>query len=298
MASVRGLIINLPEQQARRERLLAQLDQLGQRPSYELLEAERGAEDARERRGLGPGEDGIWRSVLKALRCDLGAAEYLHLLEDDAVLSSAFFRWLEALPVDPPEVTILFTDMYAGPSIYSNLLAVKRQALQSQQLVWLSGSAYSGCLSSWLIHRSHVDQVRRELEDYYQQAEQRIPIDNYLRRLFQQGTLKAGISMPFLTSIDLPAQRNSSIQVGESARVHATRLFGSILRRRLSVLQSPQDLEGLAELIDALMSPEQLNQWLETTTKLAKEMDLFRYRLDPRLLGEPGNPQVADQAEA
>lgn len=291
MASVRGLIINLPEQQARRERLLSQLELLGQSASYQLLEAERGSEDPQQRRGLHRGEDGLWRSVLKALSSEMQAAEYLHLLEDDALLSAPFFRWLESLPADPPPAMLLFTDMYVGPANYRNLLALMRQALASKTLGWLPGTAYSGCTSSWLIHRAHLPQVRQELESHYHGAEQRIPIDNYLRRLIQNGSLSAMVALPFLTSIDLSSQRSSSIQDGENAKVLATRLFGTLLRRRLSVLRSATDLETLGPLMGELMHADQLNQWLAATVALADDMGVFRYRLDRRLLDEPGNPQ-------
>lgn len=296
MASVRGLIINLPEQQARRERSLAQLQQLGQAASYALLEAERGCDDPLERRGLSRGEDGLWRSVLKALSSDLRDAEYLHLLEDDAQLSPQFFPWLASVPADPPPVMLVFTDMYVGPMNYGDLLNLMRQALASQRFGWLSGDAYSGCTSSWLIHRSHLPGVRQALESYYHGAQQRIPIDNYLRRLIQEGTLTARVSLPFLTSIDLASQRGSTIQAEEAPRVLATRLFEALLRRRLSLLQSAEDLEPLGGLIGELMTGDQINQWLAGTAKFGTNIQMYRYRLDPRLLDEPDNPQRQEAA--
>jgi hypothetical protein len=95
MASVSGYIINLPEAVERRERLERHLHQLGIASHYTWFEAQRGADESNARRGLSPGEDGLWRSVLHLLeRAELGSADYPHIVEDDVELSRQFWQWL------------------------------------------------------------------------------------------------------------------------------------------------------------------------------------------------------------
>jgi hypothetical protein len=294
MASVSGYIINLPEAVERRERLERHLHQLGIASHYTWFEAQRGADESNARRGLSPGEDGLWRSVLHLLeRAELGSADYLHIVEDDVELSRQFWQWLCALAPQAPQEHILFTDMYAGCSVFTALLGVAQQIRQRQEQGWLGGQVYTGCTTSWLIHRQHLDQVHQRLLEAYNQPTTRIPIDNLLRRLLQTGHLSARISLPFLTSIHLGAQMCSSIQLEESPAVQSTRLLGTVLRRRLSVLSTAQDLLELGPLLEALLGSDNTDQWLaEVLIPHLHRQGALRYRRDPRLLVEPGNPQA------
>lgn len=135
--------------------------------------------------------------------------------------------------------------------------------------------------------------MRRALEHAYHNSAARIPLDNQLRRLVLGGELKAAISLPFLTSINLAEQNASSIQQDEEAAVKATRLLGALLRRRLSVLQQPDDLDTLGSLLSILLDSDGVNQWLATGLIPAlQQQQALRYRFDPRLLAEPGNDQA------
>jgi hypothetical protein len=104
---------------------------------------------------------------------------------------------------------------------------------------------------------------------------------------------KAAISLPFLTSINLAEQSSSSIQQDEDPAVNATRLFGALLLRRLSVLDQPEDFGTLGSLLSPLLDSDRVNQLLATglIPELQKQHALH-YRFDPRLLAEPGNDQA------
>jgi hypothetical protein len=295
MASVRGYIINLPEAEERRQRLQRHLHQLGIASHYQWFTAQRGARSSDERRGLSPGEDGLWRSVLLLLeQAELGSASYLHIVEDDAELSGAFWQWLCALDAQAPLEQILFTDMYAGASVYPGLLKALQRLRQQKGQGWLGSKAYTGCTTSWLIHRDHLAQVRQVLLKAYSQDEARIPIDNFLRRLLQSGQLRARVSLPFLTSIHLGEQRGSSIQLEETRAIQCTRMLGALLRRRLSVLHTADDLKDLGPLLEALLGADATDEWMAHQLLPAlQQRKALRYRLDPRLQHEVGNPQAS-----
>lgn len=295
MEQAEGIIINLPEAKARKERLTQHLQNLGLGSKYIYFPALRGSTSAAERRSLSPGEDGLWKSVLTILKEHRSKATYLHILEDDAELSPQFWQWLKNQTEHISNHHILFTDMYAGPTVYPKLLKLVNQARKANQISWLSGQAYTGCASSWLIPSQHQTTVYSALAQAYHNSAHRIPLDNQLRRLIADGKLKAAISLPFLTSINLAEQATSSIQQDEAAAVKATRLLGALLRRRLSVLQQPEDLEALGPLLSTLLDGASLDQWLATgLIPTLQEQQALRYRFDPRLLSEPDN----DQAES
>jgi hypothetical protein len=297
MAALAGRVISLPVAKARQARLASHLQSLGIHKHYSFFPALRGSVEPDERRGLSPGEDGLWKSVLAVLSEPLSGADYLHILEDDAELSHQFWRWLQRQPQHNSEIHLLFTDMYAGPTLYPALLARAQQARQDNQIQWLAGQAYTGCTTSWLIPQQQVSTVRRALEDAYHNSAARIPLDNQLRRLVLSGELKAAISLPFLTSINLAEQTSSSIQQDEPAAVQATRLLGALLRRRLSVLQQPDDLQPLGSLLATLLDSATLDQWLATGLIPAlQHHQALRYRFDARLLAEPDNGQAKREA--
>jgi GR25 family glycosyltransferase involved in LPS biosynthesis len=294
MARIRGYVINLLEAAERRGRMAQQLTDLELLPHYRLFEAKRGSSSEESRRGLSQGEDGLWRSVLALLRsAPLDEADYLHILEDDAVLTQAFCNWITKLSRDSPKHQIWFTDMYAGASVYPSLYALVKKTRANEAQAWMGGKGYTGCTSSWLIHRDHIQKVHNELAYAYNNLEKRIPIDNLLRRLLQEGKLTAQISIPFLTSIHLDEQQQSSIQTQETIAVQATRVFGAILRRRLSHAQSPEDARLLGPTLAQLLPEEEINEWLaQDLIDNLKQRKALRYRYDPRLLEEKGNPQA------
>ena len=276
MARLRGFCINLPEQEQRRQRLLAHLQGLPL-----------------------PGEDGLWRSVLALLEqvCSddsLGGVDLLHIVEDDAELSPHFCRWIADLdPAACPALPdLLFTDMYTGPTVFPRRQAFFEAAFAANEVRWLDGSEYTGCTTSWLVPVGRLALVQQQLRQAYD-TPQRIPIDNLVRRLLIDGALRGAVSAPFLTSIDLASQVVSAIQDRSDRAVAVTSRLADLLRRHLSVLRDPSDLEVLWPLLAELLTPSQLSQHLGALIDAVQQHKGFRYSYDPRLLDQPGNQQAS-----
>lgn len=159
MAHAFGIIISLPESKARQTRLTQHLESLDIAQHYSFFPALRGSPSAAERRGLSSGEDGLWRSVLAVLNQPQNGADYLHILEDDAELSPQFWQWLQQLqPHQNKDCQLLFTDMYAGATVYPKLLALTHQARKANRI-------------SWLIPQHQIPAVRRTLDHAYYRAQ-------------------------------------------------------------------------------------------------------------------------------
>jgi GR25 family glycosyltransferase involved in LPS biosynthesis len=298
VAAVRGFCINLPAQQRRRERVLQHLQSLELPGRYQLFEARCGDPDPAPRRGLSRGEDGLWRSVLALLEQLLqpGALEdvdLVHILEDDVELSPQFCRWLGALDLSAlrDDLDLLFTDMYAGPTVFPNRHAFFEDAFATNQLRWLAGNEYTGCTSSWLIPAGRLQRVQALLQGAYAQPRP-IPIDNLLRQLLLAGELQGVISVPFLTSIDLQSQALSAIQDQSEQAVAVTARVADRLRRHLSVLRQPDDLADLLPLLAQLLPAERLSAHLGQLVAAVQAERGFKYSYDPRLLDQAGNPQA------
>lgn len=159
MAHALGIIISLPESKARQTRLIQHLELLDIAQHYSFFPALRGSPSAAERRGLSSGEDGLWTSVLAVLNQPQNGADYLHILEDDAELSPQFWQWLQQLqPHQIKDCQLLFTDMYAGATVYPKLLALTNQARKANRI-------------SWLIPQQQIPAVRRTLDHAYYRAQ-------------------------------------------------------------------------------------------------------------------------------
>lgn len=299
MATVRGFCLNLPEQRQRRERLLRHLAGLELPGPYVLFAAQRGEVDPAARCGLSPGEDGLWRSVLALLTQltqdpALAFVDLVHIVEDDVELSPAFCQWVADLDPEglPPDLDLLFTDMYMGPTVFPLRAAFFEGAFAENRMRWLAGSEYTGCTSSWLIRVGCLSRVLQLLRQAFERP-RRIPIDNQLRQYLVGGQLQGAVSVPFLTSIDLESQAVSAIQDQSDRAVAATARVADLLRRRLSVLRDGRELEQLLPLLAELRTPAQLSAQLGGLVEAVQQDRGFRYRFDERLLDQPGNPQAS-----
>ncbi|MCB4378580.1 glycosyltransferase family 25 protein [Synechococcus sp. MU1650] len=294
MASIEGRIISLIEAKSRQQNIYNNLKSLKQFHNYQFFTAIRGSDRKLERRGLSKGEHGLWQSVLSILDDTKNIkGNYIHLLEDDAVISDQFFRWAENLPVKAGTAHIYFTDMWVGKQNFSQLKSISTEAKKSNKIFLVKDKGYSGCTSSWLIHKDHIPHVRSLLKHGFQEASRaRIPIDNFIRSLIYKGQIRVKISLPFLTSICLKDQYKSSIQDSSTESILATRLFECFLRRRLSVLSRPQDLKALQYVLNAFMTTNEIDDWIEEILiPFFERNNKYRYTLDTRLAGEPRNEQ-------
>ena len=84
-----GVFINLDRSPERRAEMERQIEQIA--PPYPLrrMSAIEGRQQPSCPAGLTPGQYGCWLSHLKALEQSVGDEAHLHIMEDDALISSA-----------------------------------------------------------------------------------------------------------------------------------------------------------------------------------------------------------------
>lgn len=294
---IRGFVLNLASASARRERIRNHLSNLPLPGRYELVQAQVGSTDANQRGQLTRGEDGLWRSCLAVLAKVANLAEpidCIHLLEDDAVISREFCGWAKRVQIDQlAENTVIFTDMFVESTLFAQLQPEAAKAFAQQTIQLLAGQHYSGCTASWLIPHRQIECLRAALtQAYHQPADQRLPLDIAIRQLLQEKRLEGAVTFPFLTSIELHEQGQSSIQDQRQPQVEASNRFNALLRRRLSFCRETNDYASLGNLLTTLFNDATMEPWLAQLALDLHHRKVFRYIHDPRLLHLPNNPQA------
>ena len=161
MDKVFGRYINLASSKRRRKEMQEQFMQLGVVQFYKRFEAETGDEYIAQKKNLKKGELGLWRSWLKLLNEEannLQDYEYLHILEDDAVLSNEFIALANNLNKWENKYDLLVTDMYVNPSIYG-VFDSTYKSLMSKRNIILTEKNYTGCTSSCLIPKHRIKKI-------------------------------------------------------------------------------------------------------------------------------------------
>ena len=303
MTQLKGVFINLDDQRERRSRLERHLGQLGLEGRYQRFSAVRGDPDRARERGLNPGEFGLWQSWLDLLQSASASEgfDYLHIVEDDVELSREFVVFSEGLNPDGGAFDLLVTDMYVNPSIH-RALAMQHDQQRRQRVIDVRSDLYTGCLASVLIHRQRIGPVLEQLKQPFEAGCRLLPLDNALRQLQQQGKLRIGRTLPFLTGVWADSITRSSIQPRQQqdAEVLLTQRICSNLRRQLSVLCHNKLTAELADLLEQLAKTRGPDQGWSTRIgisqrlmDLADQQDLLRFASDPRLFHQPDNPQQA-----
>ena len=303
MANVRGRYISLSSSSERRIRLKQHLQKFGLSQHYSCFHAIRGDAQAAASRGLRAGEWGLWQSWLQLLEKELSRPyldyDWLHIVEDDVELSRHFLMFCQKLKPEPPSFDMLFTDMYVNPSVY-RALSEEHQQLQEKGEIHFKTDVYTGCTASVLIHRERIAAVLNCLRNCIRGDQQILPLDNQLRRMIHQKSLRFARTAPFITGVTLNSISNSTIQESERAHqsVTLTQQICMNLRHQLSTLNHTQTTEELISLIQDLARADKREGRKDATRSitlslidLAEKYDLLRYNLQARLLGEPNNPQ-------
>ena len=172
MATISGYYINLESSKERRKKCERQLKELGLESRYQRFNAIKGEEKNIDgRRILNEGEDGIWQSWIKLLTNELNKedkerSDYLHIMEDDAILTREFVRFTKAISNKEPEYDLLATEMYINPSLY-NYYFEYFEHCRSKKAIFLLKQEFSGCLSSILVHKKKVNKLRNILLNAY-----------------------------------------------------------------------------------------------------------------------------------
>ena len=303
MAVIRGRYISLAESLERRSRLEQHLQELGVQERYSWFPAVRGDAEMAAARGLRPGEWGLWQSWLQLLKEELthtqSTYDWLHIVEDDAELSSHFLAFCDHLKEGQPTFDLVFTDMYVNPSIHRSF-AEEHQRLQTRGQIQLKTDLYTGCASSVLIHRQRIPLVLSRLQECLNSSRSLLPLDNQLLRLFHNKQLHFARTAPFITGVQKDSIAVSTIQQRnqEHRSVVVTQQICANLRRQLSVLETSNPADELIHLMHKLAkdcdqpSQEDLTRTITLQLMhLAEQQNLLRYNVQPRLKGEPSNPQ-------
>ena len=303
MAVIRGRFISLASSQHRRSRLEQHLQELGVQKRYSWFPAIHGDAETAVARGLRPGEWGLWQSWLQLLKNELtntpSPYDWLHIVEDDAELSSHLLAFCEHLREGQPTFDLLFTDMYVNPSIHRSFVE-EHQRLQTRGQIQLKTDLYTGCASSVLIHRQRIPMVLSRLQKCLSGSRSLLPLDNQLLRLFHDKQLHFARTAPFITGVRKDSIAKSTIQQRnqDHRSVVVTQQICANLRRQLSVLETRNPANELIHLMLTLAedcgqpSQEDLTRTISLELMhLAEQQNLLRYGVQPRLKGEPNNPQ-------
>ena len=303
MTIIRGRYISLAESLERRSRLEQHLQELGVQERYSWFPAVRGDPETATARGLRPGEWGLWQSWLQLLKEELthtqSSYNWLHIVEDDTELSGHFLAFCDHLKEGQPTFDLVFTDMYVNPSIHRSF-AEEHQRLQTRGQIQLKTDVYTGCLPSVLIHRQRIPMVLSRLQECLSGSRSLLPLDNQLLRLFHDKQLKFARTAPFITGVQRNSISESTIQQRnqDQRSVVVTQQICANLRRQLSMLETNNPANELIHLMHTLAkecdkpSQEDLTRTITLQLMhLAEQKNLLRYGVQPRLKGEPNNPQ-------
>ena len=300
MAQIKGYYINLDRSAHRRERMKRHLDEQGLAACYQRYAAIDGEKCNPNGRNLSSGELGLWETWISLLEKETLANdfEFLHIMEDDCIISKEFKQFCKQLPNKNFGSDLIATEMYANPSVYQYLIK-EHARLKKENKIKIEHSNYAGCTSSILIHRSRIKSVLEQLKAAYLLAESVLPLDNQLRKLHQQGRLVVARVVPFITSIVINDIAETTVQKRDDKRIVDSQIFCALLRRKLSTLDSKEITDELLKVFLRLTEnnttaaeEEEVKEKLTSSiVSIAEGQKLLRYKLDARLKGEIGNQQ-------
>ncbi len=215
-----GLYINLDRSTARRDAMEKQLDRLGLSPIYARFPAIDGASLNSPRSEIGKGETGCFQSHYRALLSARPRGLFVHILEDDAVLSSSVRPVIEQAIAQNvfEQFDVVFTDTFVPPhlgmlkfvkSTFDELPASRPLELANLKVVDLANQNFS-CLTSYVVSPKAIDRL---LALYQQEIAlgPRAPVDLFLRAAVNAGQLRAACLFPFVTSFDLDEVAKSTL---------------------------------------------------------------------------------------
>ena len=249
---IEGVYINLDRSTGRRSSMESQLAEI--EPGYPVRRF--AAIDGRELAdcpvGLRPAQHGCWLSHLQAWQQFAAAGEHLHVMEDDALLSSA----LPALP-DVIEA------VEAGSGGAWDLLCLDATLIEVPDMYrmfeWTQASRSKGVvhvhripqdftvygMHSYVVNSSRKQHVLDYFKRHFAAGK---PIDNVLAHGIQRGHLQAYLTSPFVTS---GSDQSLVRTVGESGD---DQFVAWLMFRRLCFWQlADADLSMIEDTLPALM---------------------------------------------
>ena len=252
-----GFYINLDRSTGRRAAVESRLAALGMAETYSRFAAIDGHVWTGPAGNLSPGALGCFASHVGVLQRACGAGAHVHVLEDDVVLSPelgpALVRILAQRALD--EFDILYTDVFV-PVDSLTLMAYERErrrmvhvdpqtreeTFRGMRVVDLRGRAWAS-LSSYIVADRAVERVAGLLDAELRGGPSQ-PVDLVVRALVNAGTLRAACTIPFLTTLDLSLDLDSTIRASAGAE-QRSRLASSLVRHAFYVRPDWALVEGL-----------------------------------------------------
>jgi GR25 family glycosyltransferase involved in LPS biosynthesis len=230
-----GFYINLDRNPQRRERFESNLQRTGAKERYQRLAAVdsvRAMQSADETK-LTPGALGCWMSHVQILRENLDSDRHLHIVEDDAFLPSDFVPSLDAIlqttEVSAPDWDMLFTEIFVPvhQSVFDDFAARLASYRKDRNIAVINLARIDfAATSSYVVNRQSIRKLLDLLDGKWTGAK---PLDLFLRELVQSRTIKALLTVPFLSTLT-PDARHSDVE-SETRSRHGMNLFRAAFYR-------------------------------------------------------------------
>jgi GR25 family glycosyltransferase involved in LPS biosynthesis len=206
--SYRGIYINLDRSTGRRAEMEAEFARHGLAGRYTRFAALEG--EAVAGSALTPGEVGCFRSHAAALARAGADGGYVHVVEDDILLSSHLARYLDGAIASGQldGLDVLLTDMYVSCDL--RLIRFFKHRFETATsggtpdfgILNLASFRRFASMTSYLVHPAAVPKLAKLYRDALA-AGPRLPVDLFLREQVLAGVLRAGCVFPFLTGLRL-----------------------------------------------------------------------------------------------
>lgn len=240
------MYINLARSTERRELCEQQLVEAKLADRYHRLEAVDGAQlKVESGSNLSPAKIGCWLSHIAALEQAVHFAGHTHILEDDFQLTPVFSKFIGDLAKYTAKLDswdILFTDIdLAGMlnvSAMKNLVASVNSLAQNNNIELRDAQPlYAAANSSYIVNGAN----RQKVHDLMKQGlASNLPNDLWLRKLIREGSIKAYVTLPFVTTVN-PVFNNSTI-LGNIGSNNPSILFATLFRQSLAAGADTQKL--------------------------------------------------------
>ena len=228
-----GRYINLDRSPERRLEVERQLDQLGLAARYERFPARDGRVITDRPEFASRNEVGCYRSHLEAIQRGAAPDHWLHIIEDDVVLSRYLPQVFDRLMVDDAfqGFDIIFTNVLAlfsvQPTAEWRLLFDRAVTMTPDGRVTGVNSFSAVALdhipfylaTSYVIHPRAIAKVADLLAEKFVQP-QFEPVDIVIARLANAGVLKAACTLPFFSAPQLLGASTIRYGLDPTRRAH------------------------------------------------------------------------------
>jgi hypothetical protein len=216
IAMYAGYFVNLDRSATRRTVLTRHLADMGAIARYQRFEAVDGPAVAHAYdTALQPGALGIWLTHERLVQGYRSPDLHLHIIEDDVLFCQSTVTELDNIlqhaEAELGPWDLLFTEIFVPVSreiiqLFATAVETYSQS-GAYSLLDLRELTFAGA-TSMVINKASISKVASLISGQWALG---IPIDLYLRRLVNEGQLRARVVVPFLTTIS-PANDESDIR--------------------------------------------------------------------------------------